>query len=289
MSWKALVREVTPPLLWNLARRVAGKDSSFPSGNVSGAQNLPEFEWIDRTRDDHPLGYVGSGMVDAPIRHFPELLRRIQGPEPFGCVPGELTSDSISFWHQQVYPFAYALARSLPAAGPLSILDWGGGLGLYSHLASRLYPEREWDYHVHELPEFAARGPEFTPQVRFHSRSEEWRDDRFGLVIASGSLQYVPDWRVSLRELANVTGRWLYLARTPVTLSGTESRVVLHRPRSYGYETDVLFHVLSRSQLLEELSPRGFSLVREFIGAEEILVHPDQSRVPFRGYLFEKV
>jgi len=289
MSVRSLVREVTPPLFWNLARQVLGKNSVEPSERNRADDGLPEFEWVGSEDETKPIGYVSKTLVESPVRFFPEMLNVIGGPQPYGCKPGELKSDTTTFWHQQVFPYAYVLGRCLIENRPLKILDWGGGLGLYWHLAKSLYPDLELDYHIHELEEFSRRGPEFTPEAHFHHESDDWDGDRFDLVIASGALQYAPDWRGILKQLAGITAGRMYLARTPILLEKTVPRTILHRPRSYGYETDVLFRALPRSGLLDQVETPELRLVREFIGAEEIVVHPDGMRVPFRGYLLEKV
>jgi putative methyltransferase (TIGR04325 family) len=288
MSLKSLLREATPPFLWSLGRQFLGRNGAQPQAGEAIEQGLPEFEWMSPAEDSSTIGYTKSSLVDAPVRHFPEILSRIGGPQPYGCKPGEVRGDTTAYWHQQAFPFAYAIGRCLPTDRTLKVLDWGGGLGLYWHLARTLFPDLPLDYHIHELPEFSRRGSEFTPDAHFHFKTSEWEGDRFDLVVASGSLQYAHDWRGVLKELARATSNLMYLARIPVLFEEAEPRNVLHRPRSYGYEADVSFRVLPRSGILGTVEREGLRLVREFVGAEEIVVHPDRTKIPFRGYLLQR-
>ncbi len=288
MTVKSLVRGVTPPFIWNLTRRVWGRNTNG-NGQTTSKEGLSHFEWAAPESESTPTAYDAANLVEAAAGRFHELLQTIGGPEPFGCLPGEHHGETTLFWQQQAYPFAYALALSLPSRAPLKILDWGGGLGIYEHLARILYPQVEFEYHIHELPEFARRGPDFTPKARFHSQASDWEADRFDLVMASGALQYAQDWRQALRQLLNVSGRWLYLARIPTLLQESAARRIRHRHFFYGHEANVVFHVLPQRELIERAEQEGLMLVREMIGAEEILVQPDQIRIPFRGFLFQRV
>lgn len=289
MSVKSIIREITPPFLWHLAKQVIQPKNTDPVNRNGEAKTQHEFEWASPTQSRQPIGYVESSLIEFPTHMFPEIMSVIEGPQPYGCKLGELQGESMLYWHQQAFPFAYAIGRCLPLEHPLKILDWGGGLGVYRHLTRTLYPDLSIEYHIHELPEFSKRGADFTPDAHFHSVSSEWENDRFDLVMASGALQYAPDWKRLLKQLADVTGRWMYLSRIPILLQETEPRVVLHRYRAFGNENDVLFHIFSRSGLLQTIESLGLRLVREFIGAEEIVVHPDGHRIPFRGYLLQKV
>jgi putative methyltransferase (TIGR04325 family) len=169
----------------------------------------------------------------------------------------------------------------------ISVLDWGGGLGHYYALARSVLPAVELEYHVKETAPVSARGREVLPEVEF-GEDDSCLERRYDLVLASSSLQYEPDWRSLVDRLAGAAERYLYLARVPVALE-SRSFVVLQRAYAYGYQTEYLGWVVSRSELLGAAAATGLSLAREFLlEARFSAAGAPEDPVAHRSFLFNR-
>ncbi len=102
----------------------------------------------------------------------------------------------------------------------LSVLDVGCGAGLLCRVLRAAGPPLDtWRYAGLEISsELTAYCRRIHPTVTFlHGAAESipCPDAAFDLVICSGVIQYLPDWRLALGELSRVSRRWLVLLRTP--------------------------------------------------------------------------
>ncbi len=184
--------------------------------------------------------------------------------------------------------FAYVLSLASRGRNRLSFLDWGGGLGQYAVLARSLVPSLDIEYHCRDLPLAADRGRELLPNDSFYDSDEEALARKYDLVMASGSLQYVREWREKLRRLAAATEGYLYVTRQPFALRAP-SFVVLQRPHRHGYMTEYAGWFLNRADFLDAASSVGLRLRREFLIAERPWVPRAPERTEYRGFLFEPV
>jgi putative methyltransferase (TIGR04325 family) len=181
--------------------------------------------------------------------------------------------------------FAYVLTLAARSRTRLSILDWGGGLGHYYVLARALVPDLELDYHCKDLPLLCAKGRELLPAVHFHESAESCMGRRHDLVMASSSLQYSEDWRVTVGRLVRMTGSYLYITRTPVVRRAA-SFVVVQRPHGLGYDTEYPGWFLNMQELLTSAQTLDMELVREFLIDERPFVHNAPEQGEYRGFLW---
>jgi len=124
-----------------------------------------------------------------------------------------------------VASFGYVLALTALTAGePISLLDWGGGLGHYRLYAKALLPRVAIDYHCVDLPGIAAAGRTLQPDAQFHTSAREIGDRAFDLVVCSSALHYAQDWPATLALLAKATTRFLYVARLQTVDRATDER-----------------------------------------------------------------
>jgi putative methyltransferase (TIGR04325 family) len=282
---RKFVRNVTPPLLvtgWRHARQRLRPGSS----------PQPEWEyvpegWQRQHRDAGITGWNVTAVVEAYRAKLATFRSIVTGPGPI-AVPTSAstrTTDSSVTEQNAILAFAYSVALAARARNSVSILDWGGGIGLYSLLARALLPaDVTVEFHCKELPLLCSLGREAMPDVHFHE-DDSCLDRSYDLVIASSSLQYTEDWEPLVARLAGAASRYLYLARVPVVLS-SPSFVVLQRARQFGSGTEYLSWVLNRSELLECARRAGLTLVREFLMGYKprIIGAPEQDET--RGLLF---
>lgn len=249
-----------PSRLW------ASRDDALPT-------LTPEWEFVPEgwelaRRDDQlcSRGWDVEEVARAYVERWPAFCAAISDGQPLGVaheVPAGVEMSNTSLVsHNTAMTLAYVVARSAPAAGALSVLDFGGGLGHQHAIARSALPETEFDWHTRELPAVCREGKRVSPLVTFHE-SDECLEGRYDLVLASSSLQYAEDWRALLRRLARATDGSLFITRVPLVQS-EPSFVVLQRAQVYGYATEYLGWVFNRSELLDGAAVAGLHLVREF-------------------------
>jgi putative methyltransferase (TIGR04325 family) len=243
--------------------------------------------WARERTDPAIKGWAEEAVVEAYKAKLPAYAEAIAGPGPIGLPTSAAFRDPVPSVKDQniVLGFAYAVTLASRRLDTVSILDWGGGAGLFSLLARALLPEEVGiDYHCKDLPAICAYGREALPDARFHD-DDSCLDRRYDLVVASSSLQYSEQWHDVLARLAGAVEGYLYLARVPVVLR-SPSFVVLQRPYRFGFGTEFLSWVFNRDELLAAASDSGLELVREFVFGERSDVRGAPEPDETRGFLF---
>ena len=117
----------------------------------------------------------------------------------------------------------YALTLAARRSDVVSVLDWGGGVGLHALLGHALLPAGvELEYHCRDLPLVCELGRAQLPGVQFHD-DDACLDRTYDLVFASSSLQYSEQWTGVVDGLAAATGRYLFLGGCPSSSSARRS------------------------------------------------------------------
>ena len=243
--------------------------------------------WSRERTDSAVKGWDEAAVVEAYRAKLPAYAEAIAGPGPIGLPTSAAFRDAVPNVKDQniVLGYAYALALASRCRDTVSILDWGGGAGLFYLLGRALLPDEvAIDYHCKDLPAVCAYGREALPNARFHD-DDSCLDRRYDLVVASSSLQYSERWQDVLGRLAGAAESYLYLARVPVVLQ-SRSFVVLQRAYRYGFETEFLSWVFKRDELLGAASGSGLELVREFVFGERSDVRGAPEQDETRGFLF---
>ncbi len=231
---------------------------------------LPEWEIVpggwEASRETGPRpGWDGQVVADAYRTKRREVLEALRTTEPLAFPTSVLrsTAERTVRDHNTIMCFAYALAHAAGGRARLSVLDWGGGIGLHYHLGTAVVPGLDLDYHVREIARVCAVGRELEPAVTFHE-DDACLGQRYDLVMASSSLQYEEGWQGTLGRLANAASGHLFLTRVPVVLRAP-SHVVRHRASVRGEAAEFLSWVVNRDELLECAKRAGVILEREFL------------------------
>jgi putative methyltransferase (TIGR04325 family) len=253
---------------------------------------LPEWEHVPegwgRQRDDL-RGWSDPSVAEAYRTKVDAYRASMSGTAPLadGSSPAFGVGAPNPSDQNVLLTFATALLLTSWGRSRVSVLDWGGGVGLHSFVARAvLPPEVELDYHCADLPSICAVGRDAVPEVTF------WDDDtcfgrRYDFVLASSALQYVEDWPGTLRELAAATTDGLLLTRMPMVVEHP-SFVVLQRAHAYRFESEYLSWVFNRAELLGAAGDAGVDLVREFVLGfrPSVVGAPEQDET--WGYFFRK-
>lgn len=232
-------------------------------------------------------GWDEPAVVEAYRKKVPDFASALEGSAPIAF------PTSAAFRHVEpnvkdqniVLAYAYALALASRKRDTVSILDWGGGVGLFYLLSRALLPsEVQIEYHCKDMPEVCAYGRELLPQAHFHA-DDTCLERSYDLVVASSSLQYSEQWPEVLAALAGAAREYLYLARVPVVLRSS-SFVVLQRAQRHGLGTEFLSWVFNRDELVAAASQARLELVREFLFGERSNIRGSPEQDETRGFLF---
>ena len=290
-----VVNALTPPIVViavkGALRRLGllGRRATPEPARSAVAANPPEFELVPEGWSREVTGWDGGTVADAYVAKWPDWVAALDGPGPLGVYHEARAGDPLRrddmASHNMLVSFAYVLSRAAPGRDPLSVLDWGGGLGHYAVLARAVLPGVMLDWHCREVPSVASAGTRANPEVTFHT-DDACLEQTYDLVLASSSLQYQPDWQRLLRRLGGATSGFLLVTRLPIALDAP-SFVVLQRAQSYGYATEYLGWVVSRDELLAEASAAGLELDRELLlDAWLSAAEAPEDPIGHRGFLF---
>jgi putative methyltransferase (TIGR04325 family) len=284
MTPRQFVRGITPPFLVAGYRHVRQRLRHDP--------RLPEWEfvpegWQREQRDPAVTGWNVPGVLDAYRTKLATFRDVVVGSGPLAVPTSASVTRNVTSVSDQnaILAFAYSLLLASRGRDTVSILDWGGGVGLYALLARALLPSDVGvEFHCKELPLVCAYGREAMPEVQFHD-DESCLARTYDLVFASSSIQYREDWGCLLGGLARATGGYLYLARVPVVVA-SPSFVVLQRASAHGFGTAYLSWVFNRDELITNARHANLHLEREFLLGYKPKVHGAPEQDETRGMLF---
>lgn len=250
----------------------------------------PEWEYRPdgwSINDETIKGWNVEAVARLQKAKWQEFLQLTDGTGPLGIAHEAVSlSNDDPYSHHLVMAYGYVLSLASRQKDRLSLLDWGGGVGHYFMLGRRLVPDLELEYFCKDVPYLCEAGREMLPQVRFIERDNEVTQRQYNLVIASGSLQCVEDWKATASLLASVTDPYLYITRMPVIREG-RSFVALQRVYAYGYDTEYLCWFLNRDEFLDHMASLGMQLVRELIFHEHPKIQGVTKQAVIQGYLFK--
>ena len=232
-------------------------------------------------------GWNDSSVVSAQERHWPILLRNLQGSGPLGVshLPWHTTREDLAD-HNIMMSYGYVLASATRKRDSISILDWGGGLGHYYLYSKALLPEVAIDYHCYDLPDLCRLGKTLVPEAQLHDEERDVLGREYDLVVSSSSLHYFEHWGEVFRKLAVVTREYLYVSRLQ-TVSVAPSFVVRHKPARDGYR-EFLSWCINCHELLSCAQECGLELVREFVFTERWTIRGAPEKGDCRGFLFRR-
>ena len=225
-------------------------------------------------------------VADAQQRHWPTLVRNLQGSGPLGVAhfPWHKTREDRAD-HNVMMSYGYVLALAARKKDAVSILDWGGGVGHYYLYSKALLPEVAIQYHCYDVPTLCRLGRTLLPDIQLSDKEADFLGRQFDLVVTSSSLHYFEDWRAEVRKLAAMTQEFLYIARLQ-TVTHAASFVVSHKVYHDGYG-EFLSWCINQQELLACAGECGLQLVREFVYYDKSIIRRAPERGDCRGFLFK--
>jgi putative methyltransferase (TIGR04325 family) len=267
---KRMLQSVLPPLLWN-----AGKDLKRRLFRSVDHLECASRGWTDASLPpDSGSDVYWNSFLDYERRFVQALIPRVRAGDPI-LFPGRHDEP------KHIY-YAYVLALASRGRQQLTVLDYGGHLGAGYWLGKALVPGVELSYVCKELPAIAEAGREINDAVTW-ATDDECLARPYDLVLFSGSLQCVRDWRATLDRAAAATRGYLFLSDIP-TVRHVASFVATHRSRG----RTTLLHQFNRDELVGAVEAGGLRLVREFSPGEYPRVANAPEQPQYGAWLFER-
>ena len=164
------------------------------------------------------------------------------------------------------YALPFVAACAAPHAGPLRILDFGGGMGTtFLPLVKMLAPDQPIDFVIVENAAVCSAGRDFfkhDSRITFREQVPG-ADEYFDIVHCGSSLHYVDDWEAMLDKLAALRPEYLLFADLPAA-------------ENPSFVTSQIFHGKS--------IPVHFWNFREFVAAVEARGFTLAFRSRYQGY-----
>jgi hypothetical protein len=157
------------------------------------------YEW---PLDMQLSGWQANSVNETRERAWDKFLQLMEGQGSLGISENDLLfPEHISINVHNLYlSFGYCLALASHHKKVLSVLDWGGATGNYYIISKKLMPAVKLDYHCVDLPSVCKIGRKMLPEVAFYD-NETWQKMHFDFVFSSSSLQYLKDWRTTVKAL----------------------------------------------------------------------------------------
>lgn len=267
MRLTPILRSLVPPLLWQIGskwkRRLVRSTTLF--------EYAPDG-WDTRLPDGTGNEAFWNEFIAQEVSACEALRTRVKAGEAL-LDPGVDPKHAV---------FGYVLARASRRQDALAVLDYGGNLGDYYWLARAFVPDVRLDYHCKELPNSVAAGRRVTPEVTWHT-DDTCFDATYDVVMFSGSIQYLRDWRDAVARAAASTRTFLLIADVP-SIRAVPSYVATHRSRGH----TSLEHQMNRAEVIGVVESTGLRLAREFpMGPHPVVLNAPEQPVSV-GWLFER-
>lgn len=279
------MQAVTPPILLAGLLRARDRIPGLAPEWRACFEYVPEG-WARLRSQPGIAGWNAEAVRVAYERKVRDFVDALDGTRPLtvSTSPSRAATVEGSLYDQNLnLTYAYSLAMAAQSRASVSVLDWGGGVGLFALLARAVLPGVAIEYHCKDVPIVCETGRRLFPSLTFHD-DDQCLERKYDLVLASGSLEYSENWSNVLAGLAGATGRYLYLARMPVCFEHP-SFVMLQRLHIFGVRTEALAWVFNRGELLDAAEAAGMALAREFLVGLRNSVHRAPEAYSSAGFL----
>lgn len=257
---KQIVKIITPPCLFNAARRIKYCNPIAPQpfyGVRGGFSSWQEaLDYCEKSH--HKGGYEASDILDKVSAAIQEVRKG----------NAEFERDSFLFYKKEYnYQFLSALFYALnkyDGSSPIQVVDFGGSLGsVYfqnQSLLSSLGKQVSWN--VIEQKHFVDRGRAEVPEVNFYYSIEELVANKVecDILLMSGVMEYLPEPYKILGDLLKMPWRFIIIDRSLFHPVDEDMIGVQTVPPSI-YDAQYPIWVLSSKKLEREMQGKGYEMV----------------------------
>lgn len=171
--------------------------------------------------------------------------------------------------------------------GECNVIDFGGSLGsTFFQNKDKLIqfiPKIQWN--VVEQGHFVDWGKSHleNDKLKFHYLMSEV--DRCNLVLFGSSLQYLEDYHVYLKQIADRNVKYLVIDRLPVSNETWVSVEYVHEPI---YEACYPLHIICEDELIQEINLLGYELSTTWIKDANEVWQLDNKLIKIKSFVFVK-
>ena len=252
---KAVLKEIIPPIAWNMMRQIVGRKGLSFEGNYSTWQAALD----------------AAGGYDKPA-----ILERVRSAA-LNVKDGKAVfeRDSVCFYNEEYRwsTLACLLRVAAENGGRLRVLDFGGSLGSFWFQHKKHFQNlSEVRWAVVEQPHYVRCGNEefANDTLEFHETIEECLESgSVDVIFVSSVLQYLPEPYVWLQRFAKSGVRYLLLDRTPFIDVDQDRLTVQHVPPQI-YKASYPAWFFSRKGFMKDLKKAGYSFETEFSNEDDV-------------------
>lgn len=222
MALKGLVRELTPPLVWQFASQARRQHA--PTTAIEWTGDYPDYAAARAVSG----GYEDPSIIETVVRRYRE------GYNAGGVIP--LHTRTLNARSQRLLAALLSPASEAVRQNSLRVLDFGGEFGLHYWQTRPFLPESlPVDWTVIETPALAeaARNTVACEELRFLSDIPP--SVTVDVVLTSGALQYAPEPVATWVSLLALRPAWIVLDRFPLAAMPRDRLTVQHVP-TYIYQ-----------------------------------------------------
>jgi putative methyltransferase (TIGR04325 family) len=265
---RSVVKELMPPVLWRLLRRVFGPKAAFTGDYIS---------WDAASRQ--VSGYDTQAIVD----HVLAAALKVKNSE--ACYE----RDGVLFDAPSPrYPLLAEVLASADSDGSIGVLDFGGALGsLYFQHRACFSHLRRLEWSIVEQPTFVHAGSVNLQDesLRFYASIKACGTERTPTIaIASCVLQYLPDPKSALLEILAASPKTV-IDRLPL-IDAPAHRLTVQVVPNRIYPASYPAWFFSRSLMLALLAENGYEVHNEFESIDTIEL--DGRLIRTVGWVIEK-
>lgn len=228
------------------------------------------------------MEYVAGGWPEIAANYNQDVFvqKQIKKYRRLVSETGDWTGPKDVFEEHEFQAAQLAALRAGWGQDSIKILDFGGALGVYYQAIKQAFPNNfPIRYDVVELPKICEAGRHINAKVNFVQTIPR---ENYDLVIASGALQYVPDWQGLLADFG--AAEFLFLPRTPLT----QGRNFMVKDFYGGKDAPLFFEVRNSEDTKSFIQSLGFRLVAKSISAPFPPVKNAPTPIFYVNWLFKK-
>lgn len=196
--------------------------------------------------------------------------------------------DSYLFYEKEYYLQLLAVLYEVYFEyGELNIIDFGGSLGstFFQNKDKLVKYIDQIKWNVVEQGHFVDWGKSKLEDknLRFYYSMKEV--EKCNCVLFGSSLQYLENYHIFLKEIADRDIRYLIIDRLPVSNDTWVSVEYVHEPI---YEASYPLHIICEDELIDEVSALGYRLTQKWIKDTNEVWQIDNKLIKEKTFLFLK-
>ena len=260
MKLKLLIKFLLPAVILDAIRVLRHKTSRSGSRLFYAPRG-----WNTALPPRSELLYESEKVIREERESWAPLLGRARrGSLPLASTDDGADPVTVVGDHNAYMTFGYVAALAARNRSSLSILDYGGNLGYFQSLAKALLPGVQIDYHCKELPAMVRAGREQHPDITWHV-DDACLDEKYDLIMFSGSLQYIQPWRELLARASRAIRGYVYVTALSISARAPSYVAIQHY-----LGATMHYAVINRDDLKSAFRDANLRLIREFWVAEHM-------------------